>query len=75
MSCGSLEQHVIARLALNAMHYSRPLRESHDDWIIGDNDGISDGHFPEIQTHNILIRKGTFYRLLTSSLEYLGSFL
>lgn len=54
------------------MHYSSPLRQSHDNWIIGDNDGISDGHFPEIHTHNILIREGTFYGLLTSSVGYLS---
>lgn len=54
------------------MHYSSPLRQSHDNWIIGDNDGISDGHFPEIHTHNILMREESFYCLLTSSLENLS---
>lgn len=53
------------------MHYSSPLRQSHDNWIIGGNDGISDGHFPEIHTHNILIGEGTFNSLSTFSLEYL----
>lgn len=51
------------------MHYSSPLRESHDNWIIEDNDGRSNGHFPEIQTHNILNWVGTFYCLLTYSLD------
>lgn len=49
---------------LLAMHYSCTLRQSHENWIIGDNDGISDDHFPEIQTHNILIGVGSFYGLL-----------
>lgn len=68
MSLGSVEQHVIVRMAL--MHYSITLTQSHDNRIIGFNDGISDGHFPEIHAHNILIREGTIHGLLRSSLGF-----
>lgn len=71
-SSGRLVQHVIVQLAFSDA-LQQPSQMVPWNWVIRDNDGISDGYFLEIQTHNIFISKGAVYGLLTSSIFRMGS--